>query len=105
MDDDEERLNGFVVRVGNKEPNSDVDNAICGGMTAVPRNDAKITIDCVIPLIGRYVKLEIPPGENLHACEVLVMGVEAGKRSHLTHSTMMLCCLINFLNLFAFLVT
>ena len=82
-DDRKERLDGFVVRVGNNEADSGVDNAICGGMTMVPRDNPQITIDCVVPLIGQYVKLEIPPGENLHACEVQVMGVEKSKTSHI----------------------
>ena len=70
-----QRLNGFQVTVGNNPPTGS-DNTICGGMDVVPQDNPVINVTCPSPLIGQYVKLQIPPGNYLHACEVQVMGVE-----------------------------
>ena len=90
-----QRLDGFTVTVGNNAPDSGVDNTLCGGMTQVPRDDPIINITCPTPLTGQHVKLQIPPGEYLHACEVLVMGVEPeGKHLYITYIMIMLMNLL-----------
>ncbi|KAJ8340855.1 hypothetical protein SKAU_G00331460 [Synaphobranchus kaupii] len=65
----EERISGAQIHIGNSLENNGIDNPQCSviGSMALGENE---TFYCEKPMIGRYVTVSIPRAEYLYMCEV-----------------------------------